>query len=281
MQYVYVKDGFKPENEASISIEERGFRFGDGVFETIRVRGGRPYQWHWHMQRMADGLNAVLIDFDTTTLAPLCDELLAKNNVSEGALRIYVSRGIGSRGYLPDAGIQPTLIIQTMPLPQLNSSPVALWLSSMVKPSLAALPVGFKLAQGMNSTLARIEAQQHDCAEALLLDGNGRLCEAASANLFWLEGKSLCTPALSTGALAGSTRAAIKRLSPWPVREVVAPLAALARADAVCITNAMFGAIAVGLLKPVNWQWQSEEMAETLNALLANDTSDTPYVSVA
>ncbi|MBV8939250.1 MAG: aminotransferase class IV, partial [Alphaproteobacteria bacterium] len=101
---VYLNDRFVPAGEASVSVQDRGFRFGDGVFETIALRRGEPYQWAFHMQRLEAGLAALRISFNTAPLLGICTELLARNGAESGLLRIAVSRGVGSQGYLPLSG---------------------------------------------------------------------------------------------------------------------------------------------------------------------------------
>lgn len=271
MPDIYVKNRFVDEQDALVHVSERGFRFGDGVFETICVHEGTPYQWEWHMQRLARGLAVLKIDFDLHTLKPLCDELLARNALRFGSLRIYISRGQGGRGYAPDKNATPLLVIETRLTDTKEPKPLSLWLSPSPKPSLKSLPVDCKIAQGLHATLSIIQAQEHGGAQALLLDEHGMLCEASSANLFWLSQDRLFTPALSTGALDGSTRAAIMRLSPWPVLEVEAQPAALEKAQAVCISHTGFPVAAVDELKPLGWRWQSEELARTLRELILRD----------
>src|SRR5690606_6683241 len=110
--------------------------------------------------------------------------------------------------------------------------PATLWLSGIEKPSPKALPVQHKLAQGVNSTLARIEAARHGCLDGLLLNAHGDICEAGSANLFWRIGTTLHTPALECGVLAGTTRDALLRISPYKIEQGAYPLDMLQKADA-------------------------------------------------
>src|SRR4051812_49078958 len=121
MIFAYVKNKFFPKDQACISIEERGFKFGDGVFETIRISDSIPYQWDLHLARLKEGIDALKIPADLANLYALSLELIRKNNVKEGLLRISVSRGIGSNGYLPttDNAGSTTLVIETQDFPSL------------------------------------------------------------------------------------------------------------------------------------------------------------------
>lgn len=271
MPDVYVKDRFVREDAAVVPVKERGFRFGDGVFETIAVHRGAPYQWAWHMQRLQKGLAAIYINYNTHALLAICRELLRRNALAQGSLRIYISRGAGGWGYDPSDDCTPLLVVETIPARPEALQPLDLWLSTLAKPSPRSLPVQYKIAQGMHATLTLLEAHEHGCPQALILGEQGMICEASSANLFWLRGDLLYTPALATGALEGSTRAAILRLSPWPVTEVEAELGELESAEAVCLSNTGFPVTAVHTLRPQGWTWQSEPLAERLCELILAD----------
>lgn len=278
--YVLLNGTLTPPEKAFVSVDDRGFRYGDSVFETIAVTAGIPYQLEWHMGRLARGLSSLRIIFDTKTLPSKCCELLHANAVSDGILRIQISRGVGSRGYMPDSSdprVGATCVIQTLPLPPITINPAGVWLSNYQKISAKALPVQHKLGQGLNSILARIEASEnggidgHACADALLLNERGEICETSSGNLFWFNNNVLYTPALSCGVLEGSTRHALMRLSPYPIQEVVAPLETLRDAEAVFMTNVVWPVRPIGALFPQKWQWDSEKLASYLRELLLRD----------
>ncbi|MBX9726516.1 MAG: aminotransferase class IV, partial [Rickettsiales bacterium] len=127
--------------------------------------------------------------------------------------------------------------------------PLSLYACSITRPSLTSLPVNHKLAHGIGSTLALMQARDHGCDEALMLSHDGSISEASSGNIFWLKGDTLFTPSLSAGCLAGTTRDAILRLT--HVHEVTVGIDALHAADAVFITNARLGIWPVASLLPL------------------------------
>lgn len=271
--FAYVKNEFVPADEAVVSIKERGFRFGDGAFETIRVCDGVPYQWELHMERMQNGLDAIKIPFSVSLLEPICNELLLKNAVEDGLLRISVSRGIGSLGYLPTAN-DPTIVIETLELPEQLSAPIELWQSTTRKLSGDSLPTEFKLMQGLNSTLARIEAQDNHCYEALMMGENEEICECSSSNLFWITGDTLYTPAIDSGVLAGTTREAILRVSPFINEEGTYYLDDLKNADEVLVTNAAWQILPVSTLLPEGIVWNKRDKINQLKSLLEKDIEE-------
>lgn len=277
MKYCAINGTLVEAEKAMVSIQDRGFRYGDGVFETLAIQEGVPYQFDWHLRRLADGLRAIRIECEINAIYESARQLLKENKIKNGLLRIQVTRGIGSIGYLPDqthpqAGA--TVVIETGEVPNVPTDPVSLWLSSYSKVPTRALPVQYKLCQGLNSTLARIEANENHCFEALLLGEEEQLCETSSGNLFWLSDNKLYTPALSCGLLEGATRAAVIRLSPYLVEEVEANIDALLDADAVFITNVVWHAIAVNGLFPQGKRWNSRDVAQEFRALLAKDCKE-------
>jgi branched-subunit amino acid aminotransferase/4-amino-4-deoxychorismate lyase len=253
----------------SISPDDRGFRFGDGVFETIPVYRAKPYQVDWHLKRLEAGLSALQIGDPGLTREDVM-EIIRRNTVIEGFVRIMISRGEGSHGYLPDYDITSNVLMEafqrTEPLPD---EPANLFLSSYKKPSLDMLPVNVKLAQGLNSTLARMEAQDKNCFEALQLNVEGHICEASSANIFWVVGNKIYTPPLSTGCLNGSTRAALMRIV--SIYQAKIPLASLQEVDEVFLTNCNWQVLPVTELRPMGWKWKSGSTTAHLHDLLKRD----------
>ena len=258
--------------KARISLQDRGFRYGDGVFETLAVQNGVPYQFEWHMKRLEAGLNAIKIQYDSSHLADQCRQLLYQNDGHDGLLRIQITRGVGGVGYLPSSKSTPTVVIETSFMPPQERKTVALWQSSYSKISPRALPVNAKLCQG-NSTLARMEAAENNCFDALLLNETGQVCETSSGNIFWRTDGITYTPSLKCGVLEGSTRAALLRLCP-DIQEIEATVDELSKADAVCITNVVWKALAVETMMPGKTLWKSEELANYYSQLLTADRAN-------
>lgn len=272
--FCYLNGKFVPLAKAVVSVQDRGFRFGDGVFETVAVYRGIPYQWELHMQRLKDGLHALDIPFDTASLRAPSLQLITKNGLSDATLRIAISRGVGSMGYLPAGSADSTVVIEANDRITPPLDPACLWLAEIEKPSPKALPVQYKLAQGVNSTLARMEAARHGCLDGLLLNARREICEAGSANLFWRIGDTLHTPALECGVLAGTTRDALLRISPYPVVQGTYPLEHMQQADAVVATNTLWQAMPVTELRPIGWAFNnSMALAQELRAALHKDIS--------
>ncbi len=180
------------------------------------------------------------------------------------------SRGNGGRGYLPSADATPTCIVETLPPADIPSEPVSLLASTYAKIPASAIPV-YKHCNGLNHTLARMEAAKYECFDALMLGETGYVCETTSANIFWVKNKTLFTPGLECGPMSGSIRAALLEISPYPVKEVRASVATLADADAVFLTNVAWKVLPVAELKPLGLRWHSENAAQFFLAVLHQD----------
>jgi branched-subunit amino acid aminotransferase/4-amino-4-deoxychorismate lyase len=116
---VFVNGKFVPEHEATISVFDRGFLYGDGLFETVRVAHGFPFRWTQHGQRLENGagLLRLKLPYASTRLLDIALRLIRDNNCREGLLRVAVSRGIGKRGYSPKGADTPTVVMSLHPAP--------------------------------------------------------------------------------------------------------------------------------------------------------------------
>jgi aminodeoxychorismate lyase len=253
-ELAFVNGSWVPRKEATISIDDRGFRYGDGVFETIRVHNSKAYQLPLHLQRLSHGLQSIHISFDANTLEAHVNEIIEKNNIDGGMVRIIITRGSGKHGYLPSHPHTPSVVITTSLLTGMPTGPASLWLSDYQKPSKELYPGHCKTLQGLQSTLARIEAEQHHCSEALLCNQSGYIAECSSHNIFWTKDNTLFTPALSSGIVDGTIRNSIIRLSPLEVKEGLYEVDVLKEADAVFITNCLSLCRPVEKLLPRHWK---------------------------
>src|SRR5438067_521506 len=110
------------EREAVVSVFDRGFLYGDGLFETMRVANGNPFRWkqHWHRLNCGAKFLGIRLTFSETELRKAADRLVAENALPESLLRLSVSRGVGPRGYSPKGADHPTTVISLHPAPKIN-----------------------------------------------------------------------------------------------------------------------------------------------------------------
>lgn len=241
LQYTLINGKLLPSEEAHLSPQDRGFRFGDGLFETLRVEDFTPYQWHEHMQRLQTGASALRIALDVRGLKPLARMLIQKNHLQQGFLRISISRGVGSEGYRPVGIVSHTVLMETMPARAVEQLPCKLHLSNYQRPCANTVPAGSKLAYGITNTLALLEAADHGCEDAVILSPSQHVAETSSANLFWVKNAVVFTPPLSSACVAGTTRAAILRLWKDTIHEHAITPKELLNADEICISNVRYG----------------------------------------
>ncbi len=243
---VFLNGRFVPEAQAVIPITDRGFLYGDGLFETLRVGNGRPLWWGRHMDRFQGGaaLLRIRLPWSPEALRGLAVKLIAQNEMPEAMLRITLTRGSGSRGYSAKEATSPTLVMTIHPLAEPPASLRLMIASPRIPANDPA--ANYKTANKLAQILARIEAEDGGADEALLLNTDGQLCEAASSNLFWLEGGAVCTPPLSDGALAGITRGLVLELCrSRNIRTIERsiPPGTLLEADGVFLTNTGIGLV--------------------------------------
>lgn len=236
----FVNGRFVPAEEAVISPLDRGFLYGDGLFETLRIYDGIPFLWQEHWQRLVEGLTFLKIPnrWSSEQLFDLVRELITRNVLQEGLCRITVSRGRGLRGYSPKGANDPTLVITLHPSADVPEG-LRLITSTFKLPSEDPLSL-HKTANKLRQVLARAEADEAGADEALLCNANGHVVEASSANLFWVQRDRVCTAPVLKEILPGVTRSHVLRLCARlnvPVLECEAFPRELLAADGVFLTS--------------------------------------------
>ncbi len=221
--HIWIDGAVVPADGNHLSAFDRGFQLGDGVFETLRARGGHPTELSEHIARLrgsADGLGIDLPADIGPVLAGAIDDLLGTEGLdgpgSDASLRITVTRGaFRGRGLLPgDEHVPPTVVVQAWPVPPPPPGHLEHGLHLMTSSirrdpenPLAAL----KTTSRADYVYARLEARRAGADDALFLTVDGFLSEATSANLFLIRGGRLATPALACAILPGTTRSWILR----------------------------------------------------------------------
>lgn len=258
---IFLNGQFVPEERAVVSVFDRSFLYGDGLFETMRVFNGKPFRWQQHMDRLQRGADylKIKLPFKPEALADFAGELIAKNQLPDALLRLTLSRGIGVRGYSPKGADTPTIVmtLHAPPIPPLPSDGRGAGDEGKALPrwklitSSHRLPANEPLAQyktcnKLAQILARSEADAANADEALLLNTDGFIVEGASSNLFWIEGDTICTPPLASGILSGVTRAVVLEMFPslgLKNREANITVEKLKTTDGVFVSLSSFGIV--------------------------------------
>ena len=205
---VWVNGRIVERTEAAVSVEDRGFQFGDGLYEVIRAYGGRLFRMDSHMRRLASGA-----DFLELELAPahideiraVSNQLVERSALQDAAVIMFVTRGAASRSHAPPEGMRPTIVIYvrpaTTPAPALLRDGIAAitvtdsrWGHVNVK-SLALQP----------NVLAKRRALRAGAAEAIFIR-DGHVTDCTASNPFFVVGRQVRTPPESNYILSGITR---------------------------------------------------------------------------
>jgi branched-chain amino acid aminotransferase len=216
---IYLNGRFLPEHHATVSIFDRGFLYGDGVFETMRAYAGRIFRLDQHIRRLLDSAHSIKIRISQADdqLACICEELLERNQAGEAIIRISVTRGLALGGIGTARAGEPTIaafIRPPMPIPpNASAEGVPISISSIRKMPSRALNSRVKSMNYLNSILARSEAEEAGAYDAILLDEKDCITETSVANIFFTREHRLFTAGPESDILLGITRAAVLELA--------------------------------------------------------------------
>lgn len=216
---VWIDGGIVDGTEARIPVTDHGLLYGDGIFEGIRVNGGRVFRLDAHMARFAASARALCLDLPggIERVREIVLETVRAHATPDAYVRLIVTRGEGGLGVDPSNCPQPRLICMVDRLSLFSAEKLASGLdlvtSSYRRPPADALDPRVKSLNYLNNALAKLEAKQRGADDALLLNGRGMIAEASVANLFVVRTGVLLTPPATDGALEGITRATILELA--------------------------------------------------------------------
>ena len=252
MTTVYINGEFVAKDRAQISVDDRGFLFGDGIYEGVRAIGGRLFQWEAHAARMVNGLAGLRIDFSAARVAELqgvCTRLLSDNGLASGEAFVYlaVTRGAAPRTHaFPPAGTPPTSYVSTTkftPRPELRQNGG----KAITFEDMRWARCDWKTLNLVGSVLARQAAVEAGAYEAILLR-DGIVTEGASSTVFAVVDGVLRTHPLGHRILPGVTRQVVlacARDLHTSVREEAVTLAELRRAQEILLCGTMTDVMAV------------------------------------
>ncbi len=234
--------------EARISVFDRGFLYGDSVYEVVRAYRGVPFELAAHLARLESSAARIGMAL-TVALDTIAQEIGAARRATghdEAYLRIIVTRGAGPLGLDPNLALDPQRIIIAMPV---QAPPAAVYerganvvLTSVRRNLQAAIDPRAKTGNYLNSVMAVAEAKRRGAFEAIMLDHRDFVTEGASSNVFSVVGGAVLTPPLDAGILEGVTRSVVLRVAREAgilVLEVPLTAPMLEQADEVFITSSI------------------------------------------
>jgi branched-chain amino acid aminotransferase len=225
---VYIDGKYYNERDAKISVFDHGLLYGDGLFEGIRAYNGRVFRLKEHIDRLFYSAKGILLNLPMShaDVMEAVIQTCRRNKLRDGYIRLVVTRGIGTLGLNPNRCKNPSLIIIAGKIQLYPAEYYERGLEIITVPTVrnlhSALNPAIKSLNYLNNILAKIEANNSGCEEAIMLNAEGFVSECTGDNIFILKEGELLTPPLAAGALYGVTRKVvmeIARESGIPVRE--------------------------------------------------------------
>lgn len=246
------------QRQSEIAVSDRAIQFGDGCFTTARILSGMICHQQDHLRRLQQACEVLLItEVDWQTLA--YEMSMLAGEITDGVLKVIITRGSGGRGYSASHCDNPTRILSVFPLPAFYSH----WRSQGIKLALSPVRLGknpqlagIKHLNRLEQVLIRTYLERTDAEEALVVDSEGRLVECCAANLFWRKGDSVFTPYVNQSGVNGTMRQRIIAClenSRWSCQQVSQLPEVLADADEVIICNALMPVVPVKQVE--NWHY--------------------------
>lgn len=241
----------------ALSLKDRGLAYGDGLFETLLVKGGQPLLLDRHLLRLAEGCSRLAIATDHVLIRA---ELLAyAAALGEGVLKLILTRGDSLRGYAPDPSAQARRILQGNPpaaYPTVHAEQGIRLFPCATRLSRQPLLAGLKHLNRLEQVIARSEWQDTEHAEGLMLDQVGRVIEGVFSNLFLVRDGVLVTADLKRCGVAGVMRAELLFQAeslgiPTQVTDIT--LEQLQWADEVFVCNSVYGVWPVRAYAALSW----------------------------
>jgi len=210
----YVNGRYLPHAEASVSVEDRGYQFADGVYEVCEVRGGRLVDERRHMARLERSLNELRIarPMSMAALSIVLHETVRRNRVEDGTVYLQITRGVARREFpFPPDGTTPSVVViarasDNSRLERLAAEGVAV----VTVPDIRWGRVDIKTVALLPNVLAKQAAREQGAREAWLIDTQGRITEGGSSNV-WIVSRdgALVTRPLGQDILPGITRSVV------------------------------------------------------------------------
>ncbi len=231
-------------HEATVSIYDRGFLYGDSVFEVVRTYGGKPFGLDEHVARLHRSAAKIAMDLPWTeaTLLAEIERGVAEANYPEAYIRVIVTRGIGKLGLDPELADVPTRVVMihalTLPPLPVYRDGVAVLIVESTRATDGTAAEGAKSSNYLANLLALREAKKHGCYEPVFVH-NGEVLEGGTSNVFAIEGDTLVTPP-ERRILGGITRKHVLEAAPSAglrVRIEPIPLERFRSADELFLTS--------------------------------------------
>ncbi|MFN3408137.1 MAG: branched-chain-amino-acid transaminase [Limisphaerales bacterium] len=216
---IFIDGKYYSERDAKVSVFDHGLLYGDGIFEGIRIYHGRVFKLREHIERLFHSAKAILltIPMSPEELIRATVETCRQNKLKDGYIRLVVTRGVGNLGLNPNHCKKASVIIIADKIKLYPQEYYEKGLQIVTVPTTrnlhSALNPAIKSLNYLNNILAKIEANNAGCEEAIMLNAEGFVAECTGDNVFIVKRGALQTPPLSAGALYGITRGTVMDLA--------------------------------------------------------------------
>ena len=241
-ELVYLNGWTGPFEEAFVSVNDRGYNFGDGVYEVIRVYGGKMFALEEHLQRLILSANAVEINlpWSSRQLAAIAEGVLKQSNIREAMVYMQVTRGVAPRNHLFDPDIKPGLLITVRNVPEISPAIYSEGVKVITQPEFRWQMCNVKSISLQAAVLAKHRARKAGAAEVVFVLPDGTVTECGTSNIFIVREGILMTHPADNRILAGVTRQQVLGLAEAAgLKVMVKPfyMADLLEADEIFITG--------------------------------------------
>lgn len=249
MNKVYLNGKIIAENKASLSVHDRGFNYGDGIFETLRTFDGDPFLLKEHLKRLKLAGRQVKIKIPAVLETDVLKLIKANKTTKELSIRITISRGEDPSDYQLKTNLKPTVLITCKKLDTKSinkNQKTGIKVLTETRPSLSV--AGVKSTNLLNMILAKHSSKGRGYNDIVCLNEGGYITESLTGNIFLVKKGLIFTPPLTTGILPGVTREyLIKKLTKngLKVQEKQIKLSNLLTCDEIFITNSIQGIVPV------------------------------------
>lgn len=209
---VYINGKFFAPEEAAISVFDHGLLYGDGVFEGLRVYEGKLFKLSQHLRRLYDSAKAIWlqIPITQTEMADAVYQTVQQSGLTDGYVRLIVTRGAGTLGLDPNRTSNPQVIVIADKISlypeEYYENGLDIVTASTIRNHPGALSPQIKSLNYLNNILAKIECLKAGCLEALMLNHKGEVAECTADNIFIVRDGKVLTPPSDAGILEGVTR---------------------------------------------------------------------------
>ncbi|MEM9474384.1 MAG: D-amino-acid transaminase [Pseudomonadota bacterium] len=212
---VYVNGEYLPEDEAKVSVFDRGFLFADGVYEVTSVLDGKLIDFEGHATRLARSLGELEMESPVTSdeLLDIHRTLVARNGIEDGLVYLQITRGAADRDFAYPEGAQPTIVLFTQAKPGLADSPASKTGIKVISiPDIRWGRRDIKTVQLLYPSMGKMAAKKAGADDAWMIQ-DGEVTEGTSNNAYIVKGRKIITRHLGTEILHGITRAAVLRFA--------------------------------------------------------------------